>query len=74
MISLTIIAFGILLLTGGAAFLRAVHHAPVGYEDEHDFHEHIHSQPPGTLKTAVEAQLRTCASPAHGSSKHHAKP
>jgi hypothetical protein len=56
MITLTIIAFGFLLLVGGAALLHAIQHAPEGYEDEQGFHECVNSRPPGALKTAVAAR------------------
>jgi hypothetical protein len=57
MITLTIIAFGFLLLAGGAALLHAVQHAPEGYEDEQGFHECANPRPPGT-RTRVFHELR----------------
>jgi len=50
MISLTLIAFGFLLLPGGAALFQAVQQAPEGYEDEQGFHEWIRPQPQGTWR------------------------
>ena len=74
MITLTTIAFGFLLLAGGAAILRAVHHAPEGYEDELGFHERVHSGCQRPLKAAVEARLGAYTDLAPGSSNPHARP
>ena len=64
MITFTIIVLGIvLLLVAAAGLLRAVNHAPEGYEDELGFHEGIAPQPVEVATTEVSVQSSDSADP-----------
>jgi hypothetical protein len=65
MITLTIIALGILLLLAAAAvtLLRAVNRAPVGYEDEFGFHEGVAPQPVEVVAAAVSVRSNDSVDP-----------
>jgi hypothetical protein len=63
MISLTLIAFGFLLLPGGAALFQAVQQAPEGYEDEQGFHEWIRPQPQGTWRGLAATKVARVSRP-----------
>jgi hypothetical protein len=53
MITITIIALGVLLVAGSVALLHAACRAPKGYEDELDFHEGVDSWPQRVTVTAA---------------------
>lgn len=65
MITLSIIALGILLVLVAAAttLLRAVNRAPEGYEDELGFHEGVAPRPVEVVEAAVSVRSSDSSDP-----------